>query len=115
MTDDAPVFEPLSKLFHGDRERIRRTLEVFLRVAQADSERLEGAFAGQDWAEIGRLMHKLKSSCRQIGEHAAAEAAVAMETALSSQEDDRATAFRAVREELARVEQRVVRYLATEN
>ncbi|HEY1141995.1 MAG TPA: Hpt domain-containing protein [Lysobacter sp.] len=119
MTDDAPAFEPLSSLFHGDRERMRRTLEVFLQVVRTDGERLEAAFAGQDWAEIGRLMHRLKSSLRQIGEYAAAEAAVAMEAALAGhvagEADARTTALRAVREELVQVEQRVARYLATEN
>lgn len=119
MTDEAPVFEPLSRLFHDDRERIRRTLEVFLQVVRTDRERLEGAAAGRDWAEIGRLMHRLKSSFRQIGEDAAAEAAVAMEAALAGQAageaDAPTTALRTVREELAQVEQRVARYLATEN
>lgn len=114
MTDGTSAFEPLSKLFRGDRERIRRTLDVFLRVTQEDLHRLDRAYADRDWTEIARLMHKMKSACLQIGEQAAADAAVAVECALSDA-GARAGVYASAREELGRVEERVVRYLAMDN
>lgn len=115
MTDGTPAFEPLSRLFRGDRERIRRTLEIFLRVTREDLQQLDGAYAGRDWVEIARLMHKTKSACLQIGEQAAAAAAAAVECALKSDAGTRVQAYVVVREELRRVEERVARYLAMES
>jgi HPt (histidine-containing phosphotransfer) domain-containing protein len=114
MTDGTPAFEPLSRLFRGDREKVRRTLDIFLRVTREDIQQLDGAYAGHDWIEIARLMHKTKSACLQIGEQAAAAAAVAVECTLSDA-DARVQAYAMVREELGRVEERVARYLAMES
>jgi HPt (histidine-containing phosphotransfer) domain-containing protein len=114
MSDGIPAFEPLNSLLRGDRERIRRTLGIFLQVTRGDIGQLDGAYIAGDWTEIARLMHKMKSACLQIGEQAAAEAAVALECALSDA-DARMRAYARVREELERVEERVARYLAMES
>ena len=114
MTNGLPAFEPLSRLFRGDRDRIRRTLDVFLSVTRSDLELLDGAYDGGNWTEIARLMHKMKSGCQQIGENGAADAAVAVENALKSGVIDPA-AFATAREALGQVEQRVARYLAMDN
>lgn len=114
MTDGVPTFEPLSRLLRGDRERIRRTLDIFLRVTREDLHHLDRAYVDCDWTEVSRMMHKMKSACLQIGEQAAAEAAAAVECALSDA-DARMQAYAIVREELGRVEERVARYLAMES
>jgi len=114
MTDGAPAFEPLNSLLRGDRERIRRTLDIFLRVTREDLRQLDGAHAGGDWKKIAQLMHKTKSAWEAAWERAAAEAAVAVERA-AADPDTRARAYAIVREELERVEERVARYLAMES
>lgn len=114
MADDRPAFEPLDTLFKGDRERVRRTLDVFLRVIREDLRQLDGAHARHDWTEVAWLMHRMKSACRQIGEREAAEAAEAVERALHDA-DARTRIYAAAREELGQVEGRVARYLAVGN
>jgi HPt (histidine-containing phosphotransfer) domain-containing protein len=114
MTDGVPPFEPLDRLFRGDSERIRRMLDIFLQITREDIQLMDRAFADCDWTEIARLMHKTKSACLQVGERAAAEAAVAVECTLSD-EDARGQAYEMMREELERVEERVARYLSMES
>ena len=111
MTDDRPAFEPLVTLFKGDRERIRRTLDIFLRVIREDLQHLDGAYARHDWMKIAGLMHRMKSACLQIGERNAAEAAEAVERALHDA-DARMRIYAAAREALGHVEGRVARHLA---
>lgn len=113
MTDGS-AFAPLTQLFHGDREKVRRALDVFLRVTRIDLEQLDRAYADADWTTIARLMHRIKSACQQIGEAAAGEAALALERAMLSDVDRRSTVFQAAREELERVQDRVAGYLAEE-
>jgi HPt (histidine-containing phosphotransfer) domain-containing protein len=114
MRDDTPAFEPLSRLFHGNREQMRRALNVFHRVTAEDLAQLDAAFSDNDWAEIARVLHKTKSACLQIGESEAAEAAVAAERALLDV-NVRAPAYRMAREELGRVQERVTQYLTAED
>ena len=115
MSDAKPMFEPLSSLFRGDRDKIRRALAIFQDVARGDLEQLDKANASRDRAAIGRLMHKMKSGCMQIGEDAAADALSAVEQALSADDDTLAHAFALAREELDRMQLRVAAYLSTED
>jgi HPt (histidine-containing phosphotransfer) domain-containing protein len=113
MRDDTPAFEPLNRLFHGNRDQMLRALNVFHRVTETDLAQLDAAYAGEDWAEIARILHKTKSACLQIGESEAADAAVAAELALRDM-NARAPAYRVAREALGRVQARVAHYLADE-
>lgn len=111
---EASAFAPLTRLLQGDREKVRRTLDVFLRVTQEDLKQLDLAYADADWTTIARLMHRMKSACQQIGEIAAGEAASAVEGAMLADVDRRIAIFEAARDELERVQNRVAGYLATE-
>jgi len=115
MSDAKPMFEPLSGLFRGDRDKIRRALVIFQDVTRDDLEQLDKANASRDRAAIGRLMHKMKSGCMQIGEGAAAGAILAVEQALLADGDTFAHAFALAREELDRMQLRVAAYLSAED
>ena len=111
------MFEPLGKLFHGDRQKVCHALKVFQRVTRDDLQRLDAAHAAGDWAEVGRLMHKMKSGCMQIGEIAAVEALtdVEHELAASRRNGQLETTFLRARSEMQRVQERVAGYLAAEH
>lgn len=109
----SPSFEPLRKLFRDDTARIRQVLEIFVRITHQDLERLDTAYANQDWAALGRLAHKLRSGCHQLGEIDAAERLAAIERATSSAAgaDALPMEFALARQELDRVMARVSDYL----
>ncbi|HEY0660860.1 MAG TPA: Hpt domain-containing protein [Lysobacter sp.] len=111
------MFEPLSRLFRGDPAKVRRALDVFQRTTCSDLEQLDRAYAAGDRASIGRLMHKMRSGCMQVGEDAAAEAIQAVERTLhaAAESDAFARAFAFARDELDRVQARVAAYLSTES
>jgi HPt (histidine-containing phosphotransfer) domain-containing protein len=110
-------FEPLSKLFKGDVDRIRQALEIFERVTRQDLERMDQVYAGRDWAALGRMAHKMRSGCLQIGEASAATRLAGIEQSSSSAgaSDVFARDFVAMRQELEGVMQRVIAFLATQN
>jgi HPt (histidine-containing phosphotransfer) domain-containing protein len=112
-----PSFEPLSKLFKGDTARIHQALEIFERVTRQDLERMDQAFAGQDWAALVRMAHKMRSGCLQIGEASAAAHLAGIEQSSSSAgaSDAFARDYVATRQELDGVMQRVTAFLATQN
>lgn len=116
MSDAKPMFEPLSSLFRGNHDKIRRALDIFQGATCCDLEQLDRAYASHERAAIGQLMHKTRSGCMQIGEDVAAEAISAVERALHAAPDDDAftSAFVTARHELDRVQARVARYLSTE-
>lgn len=111
-----PMFEPLEKLFHRDRRKVCHALTVFQRVTLEDLVRLDQAHAAGDWGDIGRLMHKMKSGCLQIGETAAADALTRMESELgaSSRGGRLEAAFACARSEMKGVQERVAVYLESE-
>jgi HPt (histidine-containing phosphotransfer) domain-containing protein len=114
MNSPIPLFEPLSRLFRGDANRVRQVLEVFARVTPLDLERLDAAFANRDWATLGMLAHKMKAGCLQIGEQSAAAGLDSIERAHSSASAGEVITrdFAATRDELDGVMTRVVAYLA---
>ena len=111
------VFEPLSKLFRGDAERMHRALEIFERITRQDLERMDEAWAVRDWPALGRLAHRTKSGCLQIGETAAAEGLAAIELSSSSADETDAVSknFAATRAELDQVIERVAAFLANKD
>lgn len=78
------MYEPLRRLFRGDEAKVRYALRVFQDVTRDDLEQMIRARYNGDWAELGRLAHKLKSGCMQIGQIATADALSGLEEALSS-------------------------------
>ena len=112
---DAPAFEPLSKLFRGDTDRMRRALEIFERVTREDLRRMDQAWAIRDWPALGRLAHRTRSGCLQIGEVVAADGLAAIERTSSSPDwtDEVSRDFAATRAELDQVIKRVAAFLAT--
>ena len=112
--NDTPAFEPLSKLFRGDIDRMRRALEIFERVTREDLVRMDQAWAIRDWPALGRLAHRTRSGCLQIGETAAAEGLAAIEHTSSSPDETHAFSknFAATRAELEQVVKRVAVFLA---
>jgi len=109
----SPSFEPLRKLFRDDANRIRQLLEVFERITNQDLERLDVAYAHQDWSALGRLAHKLRSGCHQLGEIDAAERLAAIEraTSFATGAEVLPMEFALARQELDRVMARVRDYL----
>jgi HPt (histidine-containing phosphotransfer) domain-containing protein len=113
--DTTPTFEPLRKLFRGDTERIRHALEVFERITRQDLDRMDYAYATQNWTVMGRLAHRMRSGCHQIGETDAVEKLAGIERATSftarAETDAFAMEFAIMRQELERVMTRVNEYL----
>jgi len=109
----SPSFEPLRKLFRDDTARIRQILEIFVRITHQDLERLDIAYANHDWSVLGRLAHKLRSGCHQLGEIDAAERLAAIERAATSAAWSEALdmEYALTRQELDRVMTRVSEYL----
>jgi HPt (histidine-containing phosphotransfer) domain-containing protein len=112
-----PSFEPLIKLFKGDTERICQALEIFERVTRQDLERMDQVYASQDWAALGRMAHKTRSGCLQIGEVSAAAQLACIEQSSSSAgaSDAFAREYVATRQELEGVMQRVMAYLTAKH
>ena len=111
-----PTFEPLSRLFRGDTDRIRRVLEIFERVTRKDLERMDQVYADRDWVALGGMAHRMKSGCLQIGEASAAAGLAAIERSLPAAGTDAfAREFAASREELDRVMMRVSGYLTAKD
>lgn len=110
-----PPFEPLSRIFRGDVERVCRALEIFARVTCQDLEQLDAAYASRDWATVRMLAHKMKAGCLQIGEATAAAGLVSIERALLSDQASETVAseFASTRDELDNVMRRVATYLAS--
>lgn len=115
--NDTPAFGPLSKLFRGDTDRMRRALEIFERVTREDLGRMDQAWAGRDWPALGRLVHRTRSGCLQIGEVAAADGLATIERASSSsvEAEGLAKEFAATRAELDQMMQRVTAFLKIED
>jgi HPt (histidine-containing phosphotransfer) domain-containing protein len=113
----APSFEPLSKLFKGDIARIRQALEIFERVTRQDLERMDQVYAGRDWNALGRMAHKMRSGCLQIGEATAATQLAGIEHSSSSAgaTDSFARNYAAARQELDGVMKRVTAYLTVKH
>ncbi|WP_460733045.1 Hpt domain-containing protein [Lysobacter tyrosinilyticus] len=111
------MFEPLGKLFHGNRQKVCHALTVFQRVTRDDLQRLDAAHAAGDWTDVGRLMHKMKSGCMQIGEVAAVDALSGVEHELgaSRRNGQLEATFARARNEMDRVQERVAGYLETEH
>lgn len=109
----SPSFEPLRKLFRDDTARIRQILEIFVRITHQDLGRLDVAYANKDWSALGRLAHKLRSGCHQLGEIDAAERLAAIERAASSATGSEKldVEYALTRQELDRVMTRVGDYL----
>jgi HPt (histidine-containing phosphotransfer) domain-containing protein len=112
-----PSFEPLSKLFKGDTNRIRQALEIFERVTRQDLESMDQVYASRDWAALGRMAHKMRSGCLQIGEASAATQLAAIEQSSSSAgaTDAFARGYAATRQELDGVMRRVTAYLTVKH
>jgi HPt (histidine-containing phosphotransfer) domain-containing protein len=110
-----PTFEPLRKLFRGDTQRLRQALQLFERVTRQDLDRLDYAYASKDWTALGRLAHRLRSGCHQIGEIESVQRLAAIERATSAPAGAEAEVFAMeyaiTRQELEAVMTRVNEYL----
>lgn len=115
VTEAMIPFEPLVRLFRGDQEKVRRILGIFERTTRNDLAQLDQAYSDGSRVAMGQLAHKMKSSCRQIGEMAAADALTALERVLVQDDAEGGLAgiFPLLRDELDRMLDRVGAYLAT--
>jgi HPt (histidine-containing phosphotransfer) domain-containing protein len=83
VPDDGPIdLDHLKRMTLGDESLEREVLAMFA----AQSARLIGALAALP-AEAGELAHALKGSARAVGAFAVADAAAALETALTNGDD----------------------------
>lgn len=105
------MFESLQQLFRGDLQKVGRALKVLELVMQEDLVQLDRAHERSDWVAVGQLAHRMKSGCMQAGQHAAANALVALEHALTGAESPERE-FAMARNELVAVLIRVREYLA---
>ncbi|WP_408949831.1 Hpt domain-containing protein [Lysobacter sp. Hz 25] len=107
----------MNRLFRGDAGRVRQVLGIFATSTRQDLERLDTAYASQDWSTVGSLAHKMKSGCQQLGEAAAARGLAAIELGVHGEAGGRAIAeeFAATRLELDAVMMRVAAYLDNED
>lgn len=107
------MYEPLHSLFRGDEAKVRNAMKVFQRITKEDLERLICARRDEDWTSLGRLAHKLKSGCMQIGQRTTGDALSALEATLSHTpgSDTLEDAFSAARDEVRRVLDHVGEYL----
>lgn len=97
------MFEPLCELFRGDEAKMGRALQVLERVTREDLAQLALAYQQGNGSQMAALAHKLKSSCMQVGESAAAQALLELELGAltgSSQTADLRFAFLAAKQAL---------------
>ena len=107
----------LLELLRGNRESLKRILEVFVRTTRTDMDHLDQALQRGDRRQAGELAHRLKGSCSQLGQDAAARLLEEIEhAALSLRVDDIAfnRLVSAAREEVSSVQALVERYLLEE-
>ena len=107
------MYEPLHSLFRGDETKIRNAMKVFQRITKEDLEGMIRARQAGDWTSLGRLAHKLKSGCMQIGQRTTGDALSALEDTLSHAPGSGTLehAFVVAREEVSRVLDHVGEYL----
>lgn len=107
------MYEPLHSLFRGDETKIRSAMKVFQRITKEDLGGMIRARQAGDWTSLGRLAHKVKSGCMQIGQRTAGDALSALEDTLAHTpgSDTLEHAFAVASEEVSRVLDHVAEYL----
>jgi len=57
----------LNEISGGDEEFIKDMIETFLEETPSDAEAMANELKNENWTELGKVAHKLKSSIKMFG------------------------------------------------
>lgn len=79
MTNDYYDLTVLSRMTGGDKAFLKHMVQLFLTEAPKQVEEMRVAIENQDWTELGKTAHKIKSTIKSMGIHSMVDDALSLE------------------------------------